>query len=365
MRIENVRFFSRQPVIFPHRSMVSIQLIGIFLFAGFAPPVTAPWQPQRSGAHTDFRGISAVSNRVAWASGSGGTVLRTTDGGKNWQNVSVPGSGKLDFRDIQAFDAREAFVLSIGPGEQSRIYHTRNGGKSWTLQFTNYDAKAFYDGFAFRDRRHGIAVSDAVNGAFPLLVTDDGETWKPLVPEEMPAALPNEGCFAASGTCVAVSGKDDVWFATGGPAARVFHSADGGRNWTVVSSPILSGKPSQGVFSVTFQTGRMGVIVGGDYEKPAGAEKVAAYTTDGGATWALAVKGPRGFRSAVALIPGSTPAAWVAVGTGGSDYSRDGGKTWLPIDAGNYNAVSFGTDGAGWAVGPKGKIARFTGPRGH
>lgn len=338
----------------------------VVLVTGLPRISAAQWHAQHAGTTADFRGISAVSHRVAWASGSVGTVLRTTDGGNSWQNVSVPGAGKLDFRDIQAFDAREAFVLSIGPGEQSRIYHTGDGGKTWKLQFTNRDAKAFYDGFAFRDRRNGIAVSDAVNGAFPLLVTEDGETWKPLTTEDLPAALPNEGCFAASGTSICVAGKDELWFATGGPAARVFHSSDGGRRWTVVSSPLLSGKPPQGVFSVAFQDSRTGVIVGGDYEKPAGAEKVAAYTTDGGATWALAAKGPRGFRSAVALIPGSSPPTWVAVGTSGSDYSQDGGKTWHPLGASNYNAVSFATDGAGWAVGPKGRIAQFTGmPRRH
>ncbi|HMC31883.1 MAG TPA: hypothetical protein VKL99_13690, partial [Candidatus Angelobacter sp.] len=189
-----------------------------------------------SGTDVQLRGVSAVSERVAWASGAKGTVLRTIDGGWHWTKVNVPGAEALDFRDVQAFDADTAFVLSIGPGEQSRIYKTRDGGKSWQLQFTNKDPKAFYDCFAFWDSKHGIAVSDSVEGKFPLIATSDGATWNPVAVKSMPAALPNEGAFAASGTCITTYGKKDVWFGTGGPAARVFHSRDRGMNWTVTET---------------------------------------------------------------------------------------------------------------------------------
>lgn len=333
----------------------------IFVLLGVAPAV-AQWQSQDSGTDADFRGLCAVSAQVAWASGTKGTVLRTVDGGKRWEKVSVPGAEALDFRDIQAFDAQEAFVLSIGPGESSRIYKTTDGGKHWRRLFTNPNAKAFYDGFAFWDRKHGIAMSDPVEGKFLLLTTDDGETWKPLIPKMLPPALPNEGGFAASGTCIAVSGKRDVWFVTGGPAARVFHSADRGVHWEVVTTPLLSGAPSQGIFSIAFQDKLNGVIVGGDYSAPQADEKNAAYTRDGGKTWTLAEINPAGYRSAVVCLQGTAPILWIAVGTSGSDTSRDGGKTWQPLDTDNYNAVSFVDSHTGWAVGPKGKIARF-GPR--
>jgi photosystem II stability/assembly factor-like uncharacterized protein len=290
-------------------------------------------------------------------------VLRTADGGANWEKLSVQGGSDLDFRDIQAFDARDAFVLSIGPGALSRIYHTADGGRTWRLQFTNPDPKAFYDGFAFRDRKHGIAISDSVNGRFPLLATDDGENWHSLQPGTLPAALLEEGCFAASGTSIAVGGKADAWFVTGGPAARVYHSSDSGMNWTVATSPVLSGAASQGIFSVAFRDNLNGVVVGGDFAKPNGADKTAAWSQDGGKSWALAAAGPRGFRSAVAFVPGSSPHIWVAVGTNGSDYSVDGGQSWRPLDSGSYNAVSFAPSGEGWVVGPKGVIVRWSSGR--
>ncbi|HEX9254450.1 MAG TPA: YCF48-related protein, partial [Candidatus Angelobacter sp.] len=123
-------------------------LLACFLFV---LPASAQWQQQLSGTDVQLRGVSAVSERIAWVSGAKGTVLRTIDGGEHWTKVDVPGAEALDFRDIQAFDWDTAFVLSIGPGEQSRIYKTTDGGKTWQLQFTNKDPKAFYDCFAFWD----------------------------------------------------------------------------------------------------------------------------------------------------------------------------------------------------------------------
>ncbi len=137
---------------------------------------------QNSPTTENLRGVSALSNRVAWASGSHGTYLRTLDGGKTWRVAQVPGAETLDFRDVEAFSADIAYLLSAGPGEQSRIYSTRDGGKKWVLQFTNPDSKGFYDCMAFWNSDQGIALGDPVNGKFELIVTEDGgKNWKPIL----------------------------------------------------------------------------------------------------------------------------------------------------------------------------------------
>jgi photosystem II stability/assembly factor-like uncharacterized protein len=308
--------------------------------------------PQNSRTDVPLRGISAVSEKVAWASGARGTVLRTIDGGTTWETLTIAGADSLDFRDIQAFDQNTAFVLSIGNGDQSRIYKTSDGGKIWQRQFTNSDPKAFYDCFAFWDSTHGIAVSDSVDGKFPLIATADGMTWNPVTVKKMPAALPNEGAFAASGTCIATFGKSDVWFGTGAPSARVFRSADRGKNWTVAETPIMHGSATQGVFSLAFWTAKDGVAVGGDYKEFKKGEKTVALTHDGGKTWTPAAKPPQGYRSGVAIGASHTLAA---VGTSGADVSRDGGNTWNPLLNDDLNALAL-IGNSGWTVGPAGKI---------
>jgi photosystem II stability/assembly factor-like uncharacterized protein len=330
------------------------------------------WTPQNSGVTARFRGISAVSDTVVWASGANGTIVRTTDGGRTWQAIAPPPDmQKLDFRDIDAIDARTAYVLSIGSGEASRIFKTADGGRTWRTQFVNRDEKAFFDAMVFSDARHGVAVSDSVDGRFVILrTTDGGETWTRVPDAGLPPALPNEGAFAASGTNVTVptSTRDTkhVWIGTGAAAtARVLRSRDGGITWTVAATPLPAG-PSAGIFSIAFRDTTHGVIVGGDYKNEAGAVDNVAVTSDGGATWTLVKeKGLSGFRSVVAYLPRKGSRALVAVGPSGADLSTDDGRSWQPIEpveGGGFHTFSMAPSGrVGWGAGEKGRMARLDG----
>jgi len=315
------------------------------------------WQTQAVATKADFRGLCVVSPKVAWVSGTMGTYARTVDGGKTWSVGTVPGADKLDFRDVEAFGEAAAYLLSAGPGDASRIYKTVDGGKSWALQFKSADPASFFDAIAFWDEKNGLALGDPVNGRFQLIVTTDGgASWKPLAAKALPPALPGEGAFAASGTCLVTHGESDVWFATGGAqTARVFHSRDRGQEWQVSETPMVAGAESAGVFSIAFRDNHHGMIVGGDYRKPNDIGATAAITSDGGKTWTLLDK-RLPFRSAVAWAKDR----WVTVGTSGSHVSQDNGATWKVLDRENYNSVGFTASGEGWGVGPKGRIAKFT-----
>ncbi len=323
----------------------------IFSIAAGAQSVTV----QNSGTTSALRGVSAVNDQVVWASGTKGTYLRTIDGGGRWTAAAVPGAETLDFRDVQGVDADTAYLLSIGKGASSRIYKTVDGGAHWTLSLQNTDAEGFFDEMAFWNPRHGILVGDQVDGQMVVMATEDaGATWQRL---KMPPALPGEGAFAASGTGITVFGDRDVWIGTGGKnAARVYHSADAGKTWSVVSTPIRADGDDAGIFSVAFSDARHGIAVGGSYRKFNETAGILAVTADGGATWTVpAGTPPAGFRSAVAYLGGGK---WIAAGTSGADLSTDGGLNWKQFDKGNYNAVSF-SGYTGWAVGPKGVIAKI------
>lgn len=165
----------------------------------------AQWIPQVSNTTASLRGLSVVDSETAWASGTGGTFLRTTDGGATWSKGTVSGAEKLDFRDVHAVNANTAYLLSIGPGGNSRIYKTNDAGRNWSLQYTEQNPKGFLDCMDFWDAQHGIAAGDSVDGHFHLLTTDDGGAhWAAVDPARLPAAQPGEGGFAASGTCIAV-----------------------------------------------------------------------------------------------------------------------------------------------------------------
>src|SRR5262247_4569685 len=162
----------------------------LLLCMGAAQTIAPAWLAHSSGTTARLRGVSAVSATVAWASGSDGVYLKTTDGGGTWRAATVPGAESLDFRDVEAFDADTAYLLSIGEGDRSRIYKTTDGGRNWRLQFTNRNPKAFFDELAFWDADRGVAVSDSVDGRFVIIKTTDGGTsWKEIPPEKLPPAL--------------------------------------------------------------------------------------------------------------------------------------------------------------------------------
>ncbi len=331
---------------------------------------------QNSRTSESLRGVSAVSHLVAWASGTHGTYLRTLDGGRTWTPAQVPDAASLDFRAVVAFSADEAFLMSAGPADQSRIYHTSDGGQHWVLQFTNTNPKAFFDSMAFWDPKHGIVLGDPIPDEagklkFELLETEDGKNWRPIPGAGLPEALEGEGAFAASNTCIALlppAYPHHIWFATGGNVARVFHSPDGGEHWNVAQTPIVHGPASAGIFSMAFRNDNDGVIAGGDYKKSNADGPNLALTHDGGKTWQLATIRQQAYFSAVAYGASKAPKQKTSLGERifvvGQDFvlnaqSSARGRRLQPGKkaAGAFHAISPLPDGGALIVGAKGVIA--------
>jgi len=345
-----------------------------------APQTTVSRSEQSSGTKALLQAVRAVDTAVVWVSGHEGTVLRTLDGGRHWEARPVPGADTLQFRDVEAFGADTAWVLSAGTGQLSRIYRTIDGGAHWTLQFRNENPRAFFDCLAFWDSRRGLAFSDAVAGHFIVLrTTDGGKRWKPVAEDSLPPARDGEASFAASGTCVTTGEGGRAWIGLGGvQPARVLYTEDDGRHWSVAETPIVGG-PTAGITSVAFWDASHGLAFGGDVSELEERGDHVAATNDGGRTWTVGgrtrLKGPV---YGGVVIPASTPGkssaggrafaagsssatgAAFAVGPGGADYSLDRGASWQTANDASYWSVAFNSAGAGWAVGPEGRITRFS-----
>lgn len=352
------------------------------------------WQMQDANTTAGLRGIDSVDGTVAWASGTEGTVLKTTDGGAHWQKCPVPDGDKdgatLDFRGVQAWDATTAIVMASGPGDKSRLYKTNDGCRNWKLLFANPDKAGFWDGVVFWDRQNGLLLGDPTETRYQgvaddahnplhleftvLFTVDGGATWERQVYlENSPLSVggpQDAAAFAASNSSLSIMGHT-AWIGTGGKKGPhvllgdSYNVAPPGIICTCfpmppytiwfthsVSVPLASGNDSSGAFSIRFMDAQGGVAVGGEYTKPNESAGTAARSSDGGEHWTASTTPPHGYRSAVQW---SEPLKlWITAGTNGSDISHDDGRTWQPLDNGDWNALSLP-----FIVGPKGRIARL------
>jgi hypothetical protein len=380
------------------RMMRLILLLAVSTFVAAQSPAQSPWQMQDSGTTAGLRGIYSVDGTIAWASGTNGTVLKTIDGGAHWTACAIPDADKdgatLDFRGVQAWDAQTAIVMASGPGEKSRLYKTTDGCKKWKLVFRNTDKEGFWDAVQITSPKTALLIGDPLPKVefshlrvkkyfhFPLYGTiDSGITWTRLDSNNLFAfsdesGKPTKSIFAASNSSLLETAHHNlILFVSGGKIASLnllefidqpiplisksSSSMTGGTN-----VPLKSG-PTAGAFSVAVKDGDSInptlVVVGGDYSNPEnrdGTAAVCAHELKDHPRFMTFFKceastiPPHGFRSAVQWSEALK--LWITVGTNGSDVSRDDGKTWQPLDNGNWNALSLP-----FVVGPNGRIARL------
>ncbi|WP_213805493.1 hypothetical protein [Granulicella sp. dw_53] len=374
----------------------------LLLTATLAPSLraSAQWKIQDSHTTASLRGIHSLGAGVAWASGTNGTVLRTTDDGATWQACTKPPEAEqLDLRGIHAFDRNTAIVMSSGKGNLSRLYKTTDACKTWRLVLSNPDKDGFWDAIRFDSASvtkadypphnpcFGVLLGDPVHRQFVILLTYDcGEHWERQLGRS--GDIPQgESIFAASNSSLTLNGLIDRIFVTGGPtgphiytfwvapndtntpgplyvlngAGSLHHTP---RGWQVDPLPIHKTGESAGAFSIAHDTPdsqhQQTVIVGGNYKLPDDPQDTAWFLGDH-QKWQPSETPPHGYRSSVAYDSASK--AWITVGPNGTDISTDAGHNWKPLtptasdppDADkNWNALSLP-----FVVGPNGRIGKL------
>jgi len=312
--------------------------------------------PLDAGKGTSLRGLSVVDDSVAWVSGSKGWTARSINGGKTWSWKQIPGYENLDFRDIEAFSANRAILLSAGT--PAVILLTTDGGSVWKEVYRNESPDIFLDGMDFWDAESGLIYGDPIKGKMVLLKTRDGGTnWEDISQNNTISLMAGEASFAASGTAIRCDSKGNTWIATGGLQSRIFHSSDYGNSWKAYACPIIQGKSSTGPFSIAFHTENIGIAAGGDYLIDSSRVNNLLLTRNGGKTWSKPSITTFGYRSAIEYI---SKKVLIATGPTGTDCSKDAGKTWIPLSAEGFNTVRKAKNGTlVLFTGVNGRISRL------
>lgn len=297
-----------------------------------------------------IRGMSAVNDSVLWLSGTGGKAGVTTNSGKSWKWISVPGQDTCDWRTIYAFSKERALLLNAG--EPAAIFLTENSGQTWQRVYFNDTKGIFFDGMTFKNKKEGMAIGDPLNGRFTILYTHNGGlTWQSAATTEQPVAQNGEAIFAASNSSLIHLLDGNACFVSGGTVSHFFK---GWNQWQSTDWPMTQGSAGKGAFSVAFFNKKKGIAVGGDYTRDTVSEQNCLITEDGGRHWKKPVLPPNGYRSCVKYI---SEQLIIATGTSGTDLSEDGGRHWKKISDTGFHAIAVSPSGKSVWLAGSGKIA--------
>jgi hypothetical protein len=313
-----------------------------------------------SGKRISIRGLSVVSDKIIWASGSGGNVARSIDGGNTWTWMVVPGYEKRDFRDIEGFNAKTAVIIAVA--EPAIILKTTNGGKSWKKVFEDNTKGVFLDAMDFNHKNGtGVAIGDPLQGTnqvYELITWNWGKKWEKrsinLNQYPKQATLEGEAFFASSGTNISLLGNHPI-IVTGGKSARLKLL-----DWLPL--PIMQGKESTGANSIAIHSsGLHAVVVGGDFTKDSiGSNNCVLVEIQERSTYINFTQPntfPHGYRSCVTYL---TEKELLTCGTSGIDISKDGGMNWELISKESFHVCQKAKKGnAVFLAGGGGRIAKL------
>lgn len=301
-----------------------------------------------TGFKSSLRGLCVLNDNIIWTSGSGGTVGRSTDGGKTWEWNKVPGFEKREFRDIEAFDANTAIVIAIA--EPGNILKTIDGGKTWKTVFTDTAKGVFMDALDFSDAKNGIVIGDPINGEVYLLTTKDGgDSWDNYKGKPIKTSK-GEAFFAASGTNIILHEKNKFTAVSGGIVSRLLTQDN------ATEMPMVKGQEATGAYSLAIYKDNA-VVVGGNYTSDTASQgncvmfKISAPTV-----FRKPAIPPHGYRSGVEFITGGQ---LICCGTSGVDVSNDLGMHWTLISKEGYNVVKRSNAGRTVILAGDGKIAKL------
>lgn len=329
--------------------MKQLKNVILILLTSLIGSVLCQGQKLTTLTSVSFRSMHVVSDDIIWAGGSAGTIIRTTDGAKNWEVFTINKS--YDFRGIHAFDAHTAVAMSAGEAQTgaAKIYKTTDGGMNWKIVFETIETGVFLDCLKFKDKKTGYVLGDPIGGKpYVLKTTNGGESWERVNPEILPDVISGEASFAASNSNISLV-KNRMLFST---QSRVFISENDGESWQVSQTPFEQGSTS-GIFGLYFMDKKRGFAVGGDYVDDKSEYPNVAQTFDGGKSWAFTETArPVGLKESVWQSEKQT---FFAVGTSGVSKSTDGGQTWQSISTEPFHVIQCGKKHC-YAIGGKGSF---------
>ncbi len=318
----------------------------VFSIVETPPPPPPGWASQTSPVTTALQSVKAVNNLVAWAAGSAGRVLRTTNGGTTWVAVTNPSA--LDNTNIDAIDANTAYVIANGT-DDARLYRTLDGGVSWSLVYQSTAAGAFFNVIKMFDANNGYMQGDAIGSPLKYVLvrtTNGGTTWTAAA-DLAPGATTEYGW----NNSMYWLNNQRGWFGTNN--SRIYYTTNNGANWVSGTTSMLE---SPSIFFKNTTTGLAGINAASN------ATPTIARSTNGGVAWTNITSPITGRAYG---MDGIADKVWVTSATNiirttdfganwSTQFTGSGSATWYHL-----SMIKVGNEIHGWSVRSNGEIIKY------
>lgn len=321
-----------------------------------APPSTAQqWQQIHVWPGTLWIGLDFDQEGTLWLSGTNNRIAYRLAGADTFYHFQNQQSDSLQFRDIAGLGGGRAVVMSAGQGAASRLF-VFDGIQGLEERFRVQEAGGFLDAIAFWDGQRGLAYGDALDEALYLLATEDGgQHWQRIDPQSLPTALPGEGGFAASGSCLQLRAGGGVLIgAQSQHQSRVFMGEHYGQGaWRVWDSPFPGGEMT-GITSLRFRDNWI-YLAGGALNRKDQQENFMRWNPDKDTSQAWRIADLAGAYYCLAL---GAQGQWAVSGPAGAAFTADSGQSWRQISNQPCWTCTF-FQGAFYFAGGGGGVYRF------
>lgn len=282
------------------------------------------WTSQQSGTARSLNDVFFVEQGIGTIVGVSGTILKTTNGGKEWKSQQSGTTSSLN--GVFFHDANAGTIV----GNTGTILSTRNGGEVWSQQAsgTTNNLRSVF----FTSPDTGFAVG---NQGTILKTTNGGLNW-------------TNKQSGTTNTLMAVHFTDIENGIAVGVGGTILRTIDGGESWVSTPSGV-----SNTLNGVSFSDAQTGVIVGNN--------GIMLRTINRGLNWTS-----RGFGETTSFFKvhfSNIDTATVVGSTGTILRTTDGGQTWaqqLINDSNSLQSVYFTDSRHGTAVGNRGTILHTT-----
>ena len=306
------------------------------------------WTQSNLGTTTIYK-VHFINESIGFlgsASATTGRLLKTTNGGTSWENITANITG-LDgtVRGIHFSDLNTGWISN----STGKIYKTTDGGSSGSIVYDIGSTTANIYEVKFIDAVTGFAISSA--GRI-LKTTDGGTNWG------LTQTSATKNLFGLGILNVLSEGNTPILI--GGDIGTILYSSDLGTSWQARHSAVTQ----EQLLRVSFPSENTGYVVGGSITTGNQFGDILK-TTDAGLTWTKLPFNP-GYRT-YSVYFRTDDEGYVGVqGPNGLYKTTDGGQNWTPLNTGTgvstsiiYDIKFYNAD-LGFAMYASGQVARTT-----